>query len=205
MPWELQVAGIVSALFPGLEDGHAIADVLFGDVNPSARTPVTFPKNATQTPLKTPQQYPGVGGVVTYSEGLLVGYRWYDAKNETPLYPFGFGLSYTQFRYTNLKVISNAFIYVSVQVTNIGSVDGAEVAQLYLGYPLSAAEPPRVLRGFQKIFLTAGETGTVTFDGVEKPTIWDVNSHQWQPVGGTFTIFVGASSRDIRAQTTIVI
>jgi len=208
MPWEPKVVGIISALFPGLEDGHAIADILFGDVNPSARTPVTFPMNETQTPLATPQQYPGVGGHVTYSEGLLMGYRWYDAKNEVPLYPFGFGLSYTRFNYSNLRTSQGtASIKVSVDITNSGKVAGAEVPQLYISYPKSAGEPPKVLRAFEKVFLAPGSTSTVIFTPLvaQDFSIWDVSVHAWAAVKGNFTLSVGASSRDIRLQTSLAI
>ncbi|KAH3744391.1 glycoside hydrolase superfamily [Pelomyxa schiedti] len=197
MPWEKEVPTIVESFYPGQEDGNALAAVLFGDVNPSGRLPVTFPIADAQTPLQTPEQYPGVNLVETYTEQLLVGYRWYDAKGQVPLFPFGHGLSYTSFEYTAITASNTG---VSATVTNTGSRGGAEVVQLYIGFPSSAGEPPQVLRGFEKVTLAAGESTQVSFTLTPSKDLstWDVESHSFVQQRGTFKAYVGASSRDIR-------
>ena len=204
MPWVDQVPGIVEAWYPGQEDGNAIAAILFGDVNPSGKLPMTFPKQASDVPANTTQQYPGVNGKAVYSEGVFVGYRYYDANHITPLFPFGHGLAYTTFSYSNLSVTpassQGGTISVSLDVTNTGSRDGSEVVQLYCGIPsTNMPEPPKQLKGFQKVFLSAGQTRRVTFS--LDPSVlayWDVNSHGWVVQKGTYQIMVGSSSSDIR-------
>jgi beta-glucosidase len=145
MPWLSQVKGVIEAWYSGEEDGNAIAPVLFGEVDPSGKLPITFPSSETDVPANTPQQYPGVDGVAVYSEGLEVGYRYDDANNLTPLFPFGYGLSYTSFAFSHLTVSGSQ---VTAEVTNTGDRAGTEVAQLYIGDPASAGEPPRQLKGF---------------------------------------------------------
>jgi beta-glucosidase len=203
MPWANSVAAIVAAFYPGQEDGNAIASVLFGDVNPSGKLPITFPVEQSQIPVNTPEQYPGVNKEGQYSEKLLVGYRWYDAKNVQPLFPFGHGLSYTAFSYSNLKISGNvnSTITVNADVKNSGQVPGAEVAQLYIGFPQSAGEPPKQLKGFRKVLLQPGQTQTLSFLlQAQNLSIWDVTVHNWKLVRGTFGVFVGSSSRDLRLQ-----
>src|SRR5204863_3274795 len=155
MPWVNQVPAILQAWYPGEEDGNAVADVLFGKFNPSGKLPITFPKKDSDQPANTAAQYPGTSGTAHYSEGILVGYRHYDAKNIAPLFPFGFGLSYTTFRYANLKITngSGAAVTVEADVTNTGTRTGAEIAELYVGSPGSSAVPeaPQELAGFQKV------------------------------------------------------
>jgi beta-glucosidase len=205
MPWAQAVPAIVCAFLPGQEDGTAIANVLFGTVNPSARLPVTFSATASDIPVNTPQQYPGVNKEGSYSEKLLVGYRWYDARNVNPLFPFGHGLSYTTFDYSNLKIsgMASSGISVSVDVKNSGKVAGAEVVQLYIGYPAAAGEPPKVLRGFDKVNIPAGQTQTVKFTlTTQDISIWHIEKHDWEVVSGSFSVDVGSSSRDIRAKGT---
>jgi beta-glucosidase len=151
MPWVHKVKGILEAWYPGQEDGNSIAAVLFGDVSPSGKLPETFPKAQGNLPTRTAQQYPGVNGHAVYSEGLEVGYRWYDAKNIAPLFPFGYGLSYTTFGYSGLSVKANGgadTATVSFTLENTGNRPGAEVAQLYVGDPSSAGEPPQQLKAF---------------------------------------------------------
>jgi len=205
MPWASSVSTIVYGFYPGQEDGNSIADVLFGDINPSARLPVTFPVTQAQIPINTPAQYPGINKQANYSEGLLVGYRWYDAMNVAPLFPFGHGLSYTSFDYSNLQISGSKPIVVSVDIHNNGTIEGAEVPQLYLGFPASAGEPPKVLRRFTKVPVMAGKLLTVTFDALQDQdfSIWDVTLHDWTVVHGTFNLYVGASSKDIRLTKTI--
>jgi beta-glucosidase len=202
MPWASQVAAIVMAWYPGQENGNALAHILFGDVNPSGKLPVTIPPSASQVPTPTPLQWPGVNGHTVYSEGLQIGYRWYDANNVTPLFPFGFGLSYTTFGYSNLAVSAvspSGQVQIGFDLTNTGTLAGAEVPQLYLGFPAAAGEPPKLLKGFQKITLSPGQTQHVTFNlNWEDLANWDVPSRGWLVTPGVFQVLVGASSRDIR-------
>lgn len=201
LPWAGSVGAIISTFLPGQEAGNAIADVLFGDVNPSGKLPLTFP--VTENPTNFSQaQYPGLPSSnpleAYYSEKLLVGYRWFDANSVAVAFPFGHGLSYTYWKYSNLDT-SGAPGTITAQITNAGSVAGAEVAQLYLAFPSASGEPPQVLKGFQKVFLTPGETATLTFPlmGVDV-SVWDANTHQYVKQTGTFGVMVGSSSRDAR-------
>jgi len=202
MPWASQVAGILFAWYPGQENGNALAQVLFGDVNPSGKLPITIPAAANQVCANTPAQFPGVLGHVTYSEGLQVGYRWYDANNVTPLFPFGFGLSYTTFGYSNLTVSAvspSGQVQIGFDLTNTGTRTGAEVAELYLGFPAAANEPPKQLKGFQKITLAPGQTQHVTYNlDWENLANWDATARGWIVTPGLFQVMVGASSRDLR-------
>ena len=202
MPWASQVAAVLVAWYPGQENGNALAQVLFGDVNPSAKLPVTIPASSNQVPASTTAQFPGVSGHVSYSERLLIGYRWYDANAATPLFPFGFGLSYTAFAYSNLTVGAvspSGQVQIGFDLTNTGSRAGAEVPQLYLGYPPAAGEPPKLLKGFQKISLSPGQTGHVTFNlDWEDLANWDATARGWIVTPGQFQVLVGASSRDLR-------
>lgn len=202
MPWINQVAAVLVAWYPGQENGNALASVLFGDINPSGKLPVTFPLTSNLVPAGTPAQFPGINDQVSYSEGLLMGYRWYDASNVPPLFPFGHGLSYTTFSYSNLTVstVSPAGqVTVTANVKNTGTHAGAEVAQLYLGFPASAGEPPRQLKGFQKVTLSPVATNHVTFAlNWEDLAYWNAVTHQWTVPLGAFQVMVGSSSRDIR-------
>ena len=167
MPWVDQAPAIVEAWYPGEEDGAAVAAVLFGKVNPSGKLPITFPRREEDLPLRSAEQYPGVNDVAHYSEGLLVGYRWYDAKEIEPLFPFGFGLSYTTFSYNDLKVSlesGSKNVTVEFNVINSGQIAGAEVAQVYLGLPSLpiVPQPPRQLKGFRRVELEAGQKAHVT-------------------------------------------
>jgi len=205
MPWESTVPAILCAFMPGQEDGNAIADVLFGVSEPAGRLPVTFPLTSSQTPFKSAKQYPGVNNQADYTEGLFVGYRYYDANHLTPLYPFGHGLSYTDFQYYNLRVTTSGNAgnsgnaTVSFTVQNTGPVTGSDVPQLYLGFPAAANEPPKQLRGFTKVTLPPGRSTTVTIV-VTAPhlSMWDIKTHKWVTVPGSYIVNVGASSRDIR-------
>ena len=202
MPWANQVAGIVMAWYPGQENGNALAQVLFGDVNPSGKLPVSIPPSASQVPTSTTAQWPGINGHAAYSEGMEMGYRWYDTNNVTPLFPFGFGLSYTTFGYSNLTVSAvspSGQVQIGFDLTNTGTLTGAEVPQLYLGFPLAASEPPKQLKGFQKITLSPGQTQHVTFNlDWEDLANWDATARGWIVTPGSFQVMVGASSRDIR-------
>jgi beta-glucosidase len=207
-PWADSVAAILSAFYPGQENGNVVASILFGDVNPSGKLPVTFPVNDREIPVNTQIQYPGINKQTNYSEKLQVGYRWYDANNVKPSFPFGHGLSYTTFEYSNIQIqtakCSNgqATRDVTFDLRNNGTVDGAEVAQLYINFPSSAGEPPQQLKDFKKVLLKAGEKQRVTLSITDAAlSIYDVTKAGWRVVAGTFEIRVGSSSRDIRLTT----
>ncbi|MFC5730043.1 MULTISPECIES: beta-glucosidase family protein [Nocardioides] len=204
MPWLDAVPSVVENWYPGEVDGDALAGLLFGDVNFSGRLPVTFPQRLVDGPIRSVEQYPGVkdaDGVPhsTYSEGLLIGYRWYDDQGIEPLFPFGHGLSYTTFAYSGLEIRRRATgATVRAQVTNTGSRTGAEVAQLYLAFPEEAGEPPLQLKGFEKVELDPGETRTVTFELDRRAfSIWDTAADDWRVVPGCYGVRVGGSSRDL--------
>ena len=202
MPWVKQVPAIVESWYPGEEDGNAVAAVLFGEVNPSGKLPITFPAAAGDVPAHTPQQYPGVNGTAVYSEGLDIGYRWYDAKNIAPLFPFGFGLSYTTFRLSHLRVSPtldrSGQVTVSVDVTNTGTRAGADVAQVYVDDPAAAGEPPLQLKGFQKVSLRPGQTTRVCLQLDRRAfSVWDTASQSWRTVPGEYHVRVGDSSANL--------
>jgi beta-glucosidase len=204
MPWAGQAAAIFFSGMPGQETGNALADVLFGDVNPSGKLPMTIAQATTDYPANTAAQYPGANNHAAYSEGLLIGYRHFDAKAITPLFPFGHGLSYTSFNYANLSVATSGgaapnAVTVAFDVTNAGSRAGSEVVQVYLGYPSVAGEPPKGLKAFQKVALAAGQTQRVTLTLAPGDwSYWDATAHSWLVAGGTYSVMVGSSSRDIR-------
>ncbi|WP_407918089.1 glycoside hydrolase family 3 C-terminal domain-containing protein, partial [Kitasatospora sp. NE20-6] len=206
MPWADAVQGIVENWYPGQEDGTAIASLLYGDTNFSGKLPVTFPKSLADVPAATAAQWPGQNGSVQYTEGIDVGYRWYDAKNKAPLFPFGYGLSYTTFGYSGLTVSApdaSGSVAVGFDVTNTGTRAGSEVAQVYVGQPAASGEPPKNLRGFQKIALDPGQTRHVSLTlDARSFQYW---SGSWTTAAGTHTVSVGSSSRDIRltGQTTV--
>lgn len=223
MPWATMVSAILVSWMPGQEAGNGFADVLFGVVNPSARLPVTIPNKDNEVGF-TPEQYPGTGAFMreaAYTEELLIGYRWYDAYDVVPLYPFGHGLSYTTFEYSALKLqVTNDFpsehadrhsskrirTVVDVVVKNVGPRDGSEVIQVYLSFPSEAGEPLRQLRAFKKVSLKSQSSSIVQFALTNRDfSIWNSELHNWELVAGTFTVFIGASSRDLRLQEQFVI
>ncbi|HXA61338.1 MAG TPA: glycoside hydrolase family 3 C-terminal domain-containing protein [Streptosporangiaceae bacterium] len=200
MPWLGQVAGVFENWYSGQETGNAIAALLFGDVNPSGKLPVTFPASLADVPAHTTAQWPGANNQVQYSEGVHVGYRWYDSQNITPLYPFGYGLSYTSFGFSNLQVgaLSGGTATVSATVTNTGTRTGSDVVQLYVGDPASTGEPPKQLKGFNRLTLTAGQSQTVQFTVSSHDLAhWADSSGGWTTPSGTYQIFVGDSSRNL--------
>ena len=203
MPWVGSVKSVLEAWYPGQQDGTAIASVLFGDTNPSGKLPVTFPQSLADVPASTPAQWPGVNGQVDYSEGLDVGYRWYDAKDITPLFAFGSGLSYTTFAFSHLTVGPgnlgpNGQETVTANVTNTGARAGADVAQLYLSEPASAGEPPLQLKGFQKVQLNPGQTKQVRFTLTPQDvSYWDSNAQNWTVAAGHFQVMVGDASNNL--------
>ena len=210
MPWLGQVKGVLEAWYPGEQMGNAIANLLFGDVNPSGKLPETFPRSDADLPTRTPAQYPGDANLhVKYTEGLNVGYRWYDGQGIQPLFPFGHGLSYTSFAYSNYHVTSapsvGAPAHVTYDVTNTGSRAGAEVSQVYVGAPSPnpVGEPLRQLRGYRKVPLAPGATAHVDLPiDARAVSYWSTVAHDWVPEAGCHPVDVGASSRDIRLQGT---
>jgi len=204
MPWSghSNVSAIVMQFLAGQQAGVAAADVLFGLVNPSGRLPLTMPNKENETAM-SPAQWPGLPDpkkptYANYTERLLVGYRYYEAK-QIPFesgFPFGHGLSYTTFKYQGLKING---LSVSFEVINAGSMAGAEVPQLYLGFPASAGEPPKQLKGFKKVLLQPQQSNVVTLQLTERDlSIWDTSKHAFTVVKGDFQVRIGASSRDIR-------
>jgi len=215
MPWVEQVSGILEAWYAGSRGAEAVANVIFGDVNPSAKLPMTFPKSEADLPHPTVVKPPKVtrdadregwkriaGGLpafpVNYDEGVKVGYKWYDAENKPVLFPFGYGLSYTTYSYSNLKVAPGKSPRVTFTVTNTGSRAGAEVAQVYASLPAAAAEPPKRLVGWSKVKLNAGESKDVTVDVDPKYlSIFNVEHNGWQLIPGDYGFMVGGSSQSL--------
>jgi beta-glucosidase len=206
-PWLARVPAVLQAWYPGMEGGSALARVLFGDVNPSGKLPCTFPIKLEDSPAHALGAYPGKGGTVRYEEGLLVGYRWFDAKKIEPLFPFGHGLSYTRFEYSDLKLVSGQsqkgpVLAVTFDVKNAGSREGSEVAQVYVGDPRSSLpRPVKELKGFRKISLKPGEKQSVRVVLDQSAfAFYDPERRGWVAERGDFRIMVGSSSRDLRLQ-----
>lgn len=199
--WVHRVPGIIETWFPGQEGGSALAAILFGNVNPSGKLPTTFGVRREDYPDFG--NFPGVKGKVNYAEGIYVGYRHFDKKKIAPLFPFGFGLSYTTFSYRNLTVsppLVNGSRQVSVVIKNTGRISGAEVAELYVHDADPKIDKPlRELRGFSKVFLAPGESKVVRFSLAPRAFAYcDVPGKQWKADAGIYDIEIGASSRDIR-------
>ena len=200
LPWAGRVPAVVEAWYPGEQGGAALARVLFGDVDPGGRSPVTFPAAEGDAPAAGgPEQYPGRDGKVRYSEGVLVGYRHYDARGINPRFPFGHGLSYSTFAYGDLSVRRDR---VEITVTNTGARRGTAVPQLYLGLPGTdrAPQPPRQLKGFAKVDLAPGESRRVTMPLDERAfSYWDEDAGGWRTAPGCTSVMVGVSSREVVA------
>jgi beta-glucosidase len=201
--WLAKTPALLYAWYPGLEGGNALAAVLFGDVNPSGKLPCTFPRQLADSPAHALHAYPGTNGTVTYTEGLLVGYRWYDAKNIEPLFPFGYGLSYTQFKYSKLKLTPDpagrAGVTVQFELRNTGARAGAEAAQIYV-QPLkpSVARPLRELKSFAKVSLQPGERTTISVHLDQRAfAYYDPDKKGWVAEKGSYRILVGGSSRKL--------
>jgi beta-glucosidase len=206
MPWADRVPAIVQMWYAGMEGGHAIADVLLGDINPSGKLPVTFPKALGDSPAHALNDY--APDVCMYKEGIFVGYRWFDAQGIEPLFPFGHGLSYTQFELADLKLESaGPDVSVSLAVTNTGKRAGAEVVQVYVGQRSCSIERPvRELKGFAKVPLPPSESRRVTIDLPRRAfAYWSVETNEWRVEAGEFVIEVGSSSRGIVLREGIVI
>jgi beta-glucosidase len=203
MPWLDRVGAVLQAWYPGQQFGAALAGVLFGDADPGGRLPVTFPASDDQGPAPPgrPERYPGVGGVERYDEGIFVGYRFYDEFGRRPLFPFGYGLSYADFRIGHLRVRadrSSGAVVATARVTNRSDRAGSTVAQAYVTFPRAAGEPPRQLKGYEKVRLGPGRSERVTFRLEPADlSIFDERAHRPVVVPGRYTLAVGASSRDL--------
>ncbi|MBY8985736.1 MAG: glycoside hydrolase family 3 C-terminal domain-containing protein [Candidatus Lokiarchaeota archaeon] len=207
--WIDKVPAVVQAWYGGMEAGNAIANILFGDVNPSGKLPITFPKELSDSPAHVSERtYPGDENLhVFYDEGIFVGYRHFDTKNIEPQFPFGHGLSYTTFTYNNLnisneKVSGDGKLDITVDITNSGERLGAEVVQLYIQDVKSSIERPlKELKGFKKVKLKPNKTETIKFEITKEDlSFYDENNNRWKAEKGLFNILIGSSSRDIRLQ-----
>lgn len=205
MPWVDKVPAVLEAWYAGMEGGHALARILFGDVSPSGKLPCTFPKRLADSPAHALGAYPSKDGVMSYAEGLLMGYRWFDAKGIAPLFPFGHGLSYSTFKYSDLKVVDHplkagVLVTVEFNLTNTGSREAAEVAQVYVAdVESSLPRPPKELAGLQKVRLKPGETQAVVVRLQERAfAFYDPARQSFVAEKGAFKILVGSSSRDVR-------
>jgi len=220
MPWINNVGAVLAAWFPGISGAPAIANILFGSVNPSAKLPVTLARSEKDLPhpeiagmALTAQPAPaggargaggggGRGGLppfdIPYTEGLRVGYKWFEAENKQPMFAFGFGLSYTTYAYSGLKSsVSGKEVTVTFSVKNAGKRAGAEIAQVYVSLPASAGEPPKRLVAWERVELAAGETKTVSLklDPLFL-SVFNVDKDAWELVPGDYKVFVGGSSQD---------
>lgn len=212
--WQDDVQAVVQAWFAGQEQGNAMANVLFGDVNPSGKLPITFPVDAESTPVSEEAQFPGVGGVSQYSEGIFVGYKGYEEAGIEPAYAFGHGLSYTTFDYRNVKAKAKAKgknkeneINVSLNLRNTGDVTGAEVVQVYVGeLPTDVETPSKQLAGWAKVELDPGKQSRVKIDLDPKAfSYWDEKKDEWVMPSGEVPIYVGSSSDDILFEDSVTI
>ena len=205
MPWLDRVSAVLEAWFPGQRGGEAIANLLFGNVNPSGKLPITFPAAVSDLPRPViPSSSNGGVFPLEYSEGFNVGYKWHDARNIAPLFPFGFGLSYTTFEISNTRVVNNLGsdrpnFRVMFDLKNTGQVAGAEVGQVYLGLPPETGEPPRRLVGWQKVLLDPGAVQHVTIevdpnDSSHPMSYWDTGSKAWRIAPGRYTVYLGGSA-----------
>lgn len=212
MPWIDRVPAVMEAWYPGQEDGVIVSRLLFGLANPSGKLPVTYPRAETDLPASTPLQWPGVehedgSRRVEYSEKLEVGYRWFDAQGIEPLFPFGFGLSYTGFELSDFSVSPTVVdgstpVEITLRVRNTGDRRGAEVPQVYLGFPEQAGEPPKRLVGFEKVWLDPGESREITVvidpEAANHPFgIYNAQARRWERYPGKYEVMVGTSSKDI--------
>ena len=218
MPWADKVGAIVQGWYGGTETGNALADVLTGKVNPSGRLPFSVPFCYEDGPIKTERQYPGIKEPgdqywqTHYDEGVYVGYRWYDTKEIPVQFPFGHGLSYTTFEYSNAKaakpsMTASGTLKVSVDVANTGDYDGAEVVQLYIADPEASIDrPAKELKGFEKVFLKAGEKKTVTFEiDAEDLSYFDADKHEWVAEPGEFQALFARSAGDVQTMVNFML
>ena len=207
MPWVDNAKAILQCWFPGQEFGNSLADILIGKVNPSGKLPTTFPKKLSDTPAYS--TYPGKDLQMDYEEGLFIGYRWYDRESIEPLFPFGHGLSYTSFEYSNLRAIppkgDSSVAAFEVDITNTGDVAGKEVLQGYITVNESQIErPQKELKKFEKISLEPGETKKVKFELSEKDlSFWSTENNAWQVEPAEYSFSIGASATDIKDSVSV--
>ena len=208
MPWIEKVPAVLECYLGGENVGSAQINLLFGKANPCGKLAETFPLRLEDTPCYL--SFPGNGRTSIYSEGIFVGYRWYDSRKMPVLFPFGHGLSYTSFSYSGLKLSKKAFrdnegVEVSLTVTNTGNREGKEIVQLYVSDKTGVEiRPEKELKGFEKVSLNPGESKTVTFN-LEKRAFayWNTDTKEWYAPSGTYEILIGASSRDIRLKAQV--
>ena len=178
-----------------------MAALIFGTVDPSGKLPVTFPVSLSQVPAQTAAQWPGTTAGINFSEGVDIGYRWYQSQNITPQFSFGYGLSYTKFSFSNLSVgafNADGNATVTATITNTGSVAGADVAQMYVGDPAASQDPPEQLKGFQRVTLNPGASATVTFPlTIHDLASWSPTDNQWEAQAGAYSIKVGDASNNL--------
>ena len=199
MPWLDQVRAVVQLWYPGQEGGNALASILFGDDEPSGRLPITFPASENEVPTASKGQFPGIAMNSVYSEGLLVGYRWYDANKKKPLFPFGHGLSYTAFSLEQLQVEQDeSSIKVKFHVRNTGDREGDCIPQLYLGFPADSGEPPKLLKAFKKVRVEKRETVEILFELDRRAfSMWCTTTNRWVISDKEYVIMIGHSSDNI--------
>lgn len=213
MPWAPKVGGILEAWYAGSKGADAVANVLFGDANPSGKLPITFPRSEQDLPhpkmtlptagqlgpaavMKTGEARPTFE--VHYDEGLKVGYKWYDAEHKDVLFPFGFGLSYTTYNYSGLKLVPGDHLTVNFTLKNTGNREGMEVAEVYAALPQGSGEPPKRLVGWSKVSLRAGESREISISVDPRYlSIYDEPNDAWKLLPGEYTFYVGSSSRDL--------
>ena len=207
MPWSENAEAILQCWFPGQEFGNSLSDILFGEVNPSGKLPTTFPHKISDTPAYS--TYPGKDLQMDYEEGLFIGYRWYDKEKIKPLFPFGHGLSYTTFEYSNLRAIpprgTSSVAAFEMDITNSGSLAGKEVVQGYISVSNSQIDRPnKELKKFDKVFLKPGETKKIQFELSERDlSFWSIETQTWQVEPAEYIFEVGASANDIREKTSV--
>lgn len=228
MPWINKVAGVIEAWYPGIRGAEALANILTGEVNPSGKLAITFPKSDADLPHPTlvlpppesqPHRPPPGADIssfmalrakglppfeIYYDEKLKVGYKWYDAEKKSVLFPFGFGLSYTNYAYSGLSVKSGQTLEVSFTVRNNGKIAGTEIAQIYTSLPEAASEPPKRLIGWARVELAPGESKLVSIPVArDRLKIYDEASNDWKLISGNYTVMAGGSSRDLPLQQQI--
>jgi beta-glucosidase len=221
-PWIDKVAGVIEAWYPGIRGAEALAHILNGDVNPTGKLAITFPRSDSDLPhpklvMPPPESQPNfaaMGGDISnamsvmakglppfqtyYDEKLEVGYKWYDAQKKPVLFPFGFGLSYTTYAYSDLKVESGETVKVSFNLRNSGQRAGTEIAQVYVAFPESAGEPPKRLIGWSRVDLKPGESKLVSIDVPrDRLAVIDESSDHWKLVPGSYNVLVGSSSGNL--------
>ena len=197
MPWLGHVQAVLEAWYPGQMDGAAVAEVLSGAVDPSGHLPISFPASETPQPVNIGASYPGINSVVNFSAGLDVGYRWFQTQGVTPLFPFGYGLSYTAFHLSSASLLTIAGgVSVRVNVTNTGSRAGADLVQAYVHYPQSTGEPPLQLRAFAQVALAVGQTRTITLSIPSRGFEVYIQRH-FTVEAGSYGIDLGSSSSDL--------